>query len=107
MVFEALENAKMSARLAATDGSNCHLLAMAWIASDRGVDAALIQRDDAFHQSQVAFRDPVFLHLLDESGLRTRIFCYNEQPGCVFIQAVNNTGAYRFLFAYTFAFSGL
>ncbi len=92
MTRKALKHTKMGARLAASYRSNGHLLAVARIATDRRVDAPLIQRDNSFYQSVIAFDDLMALHLLDQQRLNVGVPGHNQQAGGITIQSMNNPG---------------
>src|SRR5450755_3971592 len=93
----ALLDAKMGARLATIDRGNGHLLTVARIATNGGVDTPLVQRDNARDQGEIAFHYLVALHLFDHSDLRMRVLRHDEQAGGVAVQPMHDAWPYVFL----------
>ncbi len=88
---EALEYAVVADRRLATVG-DCHALAHATVAADRGIDLAA-SGHYADHDALVDAADFTGLHLFDQLGLRLQGLGHHHQAGGVFVQAVNDTGA--------------
>ena len=89
--MKVLQYTKMRARFSASCSRDSHLLAVAWITSYGSIDAPMIDGDNAFYESKVAFLYLVLFHLLDQCSLGARVFCHNNQPTGILIEAVNNT----------------
>src|SRR5579859_206824 len=88
---KTLEDTKVGTGLPTLSSSDRHLLTMARIAANRSIDTALIERDIALYQSQIAFLDGMVFHLLDQRGLRAQVFRNDQQPGGIAIQTMDNT----------------
>src|SRR5258708_33856554 len=89
---ETLKYTKMRARLPAAYGGDCHLLAMARVTPNRRVDTSLVKRQTAYYKGKIALDHFMPLHLFCERRQRAGVFRYYNQPGCVFIQAMDDTG---------------
>ena len=89
--MKAFQYTKMRARPSTSCSHNSHLLAVARVASNRGINASMIEGYDTFNQGKVAFYNLVLLHLLDQCSLATCIFRHNNQPRGIFIEAMDNS----------------
>lgn len=91
MRAEALEHAVVAdGRLAAV--GHRHTLTHAAVAADRGIDLAP-SGDHANDDALVDAADLARLHLLDQLGLGLQSLGHDHQPGGVFVQAMDDTGA--------------
>ncbi len=75
----ALQDAEVGAGLAALNGGDGHLLAMTWVASDWGVDAALVERHAAFYEGEIALDDFAPLHLPNECCQGAGVLCDDDE----------------------------
>src|SRR6266702_2392336 len=88
---ETLKYTKMRARLPAAYGGDSHLLAMARVTPNGRVDTTLVERHTAYYKGKIALDHFVPLHLFCERRQCAGVFRYYNQPGCVFIQAMDDT----------------
>src|SRR5258708_36026573 len=80
----------MRARFSAAQSSDCHLLAMTWVATDRSIDTAVVKGNYTLDEGQVPFDDLESFLLLHQGCLSSDIPGNDIQAGGILIQAVNN-----------------
>ena len=77
-------------RFTATNDGDGHLLAVAWISPDGGINTSLIQGDHTFYQGQIALDDLPTMHHFGQRGLGACGFRDDQQARSIPIQAVDN-----------------
>jgi len=90
-VGETFQYAKVRTCLSAASRSDRHLLAMARIPADGGVDTAPVESDNTLDECQVALDNLVPFHLPQQGCLSSGVPGDDDQAGGIFIQAVDNT----------------
>src|SRR5215469_9499981 len=91
MMGEAFQYAKVRACLSAASRGDRHLLAMARIPANGGVDAAPVESDNALDECQVALDYLVPFHLPHQGCLSSGVPGDDDQAEGIFIQAMDNT----------------
>src|SRR5713101_9365435 len=98
MMGETFQYAKVRTCLSAASCSDRHLLAVAPIPADGGVDTAPVESDNALDECQVALDNLVPFHLAHQGGLSSGVPGDDDQAGGVFMQAVDNSRPVVFYF---------